>query len=266
MPVPSLITDLTTVAATNSPAGSESPGTADDYFRAHASFIAQLRDSTVKQSSPTDTTAGAVLTPGAFGWGSNNAPLVDPNTITVAGLYRANASANAPTTGAYSILHTTFDASPSQIALGAGAGGIWTRANSVGSWGAWIRLWDSTAANRITADFGSFGYGAGSGGTVTQSVSKSTAVTLNKSSGSIIMVNDALAAGASVQFQLVNSKLATTDNVIATLGGGGALLNYSVRAWVGAAGSIYFALKNESAGTLNDAVKINFTIIKGSES
>ena len=45
MPVPSLITDLTTVAATNSPTGSESPATADDYFRAHASFIAQLRDS-----------------------------------------------------------------------------------------------------------------------------------------------------------------------------------------------------------------------------
>jgi hypothetical protein len=43
MPVPSLITDLTTVAATNSPLGSESPATADDYFRAHASFIAQMR-------------------------------------------------------------------------------------------------------------------------------------------------------------------------------------------------------------------------------
>jgi hypothetical protein len=43
MPVPSAITDLTTVATTNSPAGSELPSTADDYFRAHASFIAQMR-------------------------------------------------------------------------------------------------------------------------------------------------------------------------------------------------------------------------------
>jgi hypothetical protein len=43
MPVPSLITDLATVAATNSPEGSETPSSADDYFRAHASFIAQLR-------------------------------------------------------------------------------------------------------------------------------------------------------------------------------------------------------------------------------
>jgi len=43
MPVPSAITDLTTTAASNSPAGGESArGTIDDYFRAHASFIAQL--------------------------------------------------------------------------------------------------------------------------------------------------------------------------------------------------------------------------------
>lgn len=44
MPVPSAITDLSQTAGSNSPAGSESPNTADDYFRAHASFIAQLRD------------------------------------------------------------------------------------------------------------------------------------------------------------------------------------------------------------------------------
>lgn len=44
MPIPTLITDLTTTAATNSPAGGESVTTADDYLRAQASFIAQLRD------------------------------------------------------------------------------------------------------------------------------------------------------------------------------------------------------------------------------
>lgn len=43
MPVPSDITALSAIAASNSPLGSESPATADDYFRAHAAFIAQLR-------------------------------------------------------------------------------------------------------------------------------------------------------------------------------------------------------------------------------
>ena len=44
MPVPSVITDLSTVAASNYPAGTDSPSTLDDVQRAHASFIAQLRD------------------------------------------------------------------------------------------------------------------------------------------------------------------------------------------------------------------------------
>lgn len=43
MPVPTLITDLSTTAASNSPAGTDSVlPNLDDYLRAHASFIAQL--------------------------------------------------------------------------------------------------------------------------------------------------------------------------------------------------------------------------------
>lgn len=45
MPVPTLITDLSTTTASNSPQGTETAkGTIDDYFRAHAGFIAGLRD------------------------------------------------------------------------------------------------------------------------------------------------------------------------------------------------------------------------------
>jgi hypothetical protein len=45
MAVPTVITDVNTTAGSNSPAGGESIGTnADDYIRAHAAFIAQLRD------------------------------------------------------------------------------------------------------------------------------------------------------------------------------------------------------------------------------
>lgn len=42
MPVPSTIDDLSTTASSNSPAGGDQRSTADDYLRAHASFIAQL--------------------------------------------------------------------------------------------------------------------------------------------------------------------------------------------------------------------------------
>jgi hypothetical protein len=44
MPVPSDIADLSQTAGNNSPPGSESPTTADDYLRAQAAFIAMLRD------------------------------------------------------------------------------------------------------------------------------------------------------------------------------------------------------------------------------
>lgn len=44
MPLPTAITDLSITAASNYPAGSDSPATLDDVQRAHAAFIAQLRD------------------------------------------------------------------------------------------------------------------------------------------------------------------------------------------------------------------------------
>ncbi len=45
MAVPTVITDVNVSAGSNSPTGGESIGTnADDYVRAHAAFIAQLRD------------------------------------------------------------------------------------------------------------------------------------------------------------------------------------------------------------------------------
>lgn len=57
MPVPNSISDLTNIAATNSPAGTESvKGTIDDYLRAHAAFIRQLSDII---AGPTVTLASA---------------------------------------------------------------------------------------------------------------------------------------------------------------------------------------------------------------
>ena len=44
MPVPTLITDLSQTAASNYPAGSDTPSSLDDVQRAHGAFIAMLRD------------------------------------------------------------------------------------------------------------------------------------------------------------------------------------------------------------------------------
>lgn len=59
MPVPASINDLSTTAGSNYPAGGESPAVLDDYQRAHASFIAQLRDSNAAKQ-PLDATLTAL--------------------------------------------------------------------------------------------------------------------------------------------------------------------------------------------------------------
>jgi hypothetical protein len=60
MPIPTLITDLSQTAGSNYPAGSDSPSVLDDVQRAHAGFIAQLRDGK-GQSTPL-TLASATTT------------------------------------------------------------------------------------------------------------------------------------------------------------------------------------------------------------
>jgi hypothetical protein len=50
MPVPSTIDELSPTPASNFPIGSEYLTTADDYFRAHAAFMAQLRDRYISDS------------------------------------------------------------------------------------------------------------------------------------------------------------------------------------------------------------------------
>jgi len=60
MPTPTVITDLSQTAASNYPAGTDSPSVLDDVQRAHAAFIALLRDG--KGQSSVQTIAGGGTT------------------------------------------------------------------------------------------------------------------------------------------------------------------------------------------------------------
>lgn len=107
------------------------------------------------------------------------------------------------------------------------------------------------------------GYTTGAGGTVTQATNKSTAVTLNRPSGQIIMNNAALAAGTEVVFTFNNSVIASTDTLIANPV---SFSNYRVRATIASAGVAEIGVTNVSGGSLSQAVPINFTVIKGATS
>lgn len=117
----------------------------------------------------------------------------------------------------------------------------------------------------VTGPSSTLGYGTGSGGTVTQATSKSTAVTLNKGSGQITMHNEALAGGAIAGFQFNNSLIAATDvvNVSASFYVAG---GYEASVYYVAAGYCLIQVRNNNAGSLSDAVVINFAIVKGATS
>lgn len=68
MPVPSSISDLSTTPSLNSPAGTESPSTVDDYLRTHAAFIRQVDNKatgTVKAADLAATGGSALVGYGA---------------------------------------------------------------------------------------------------------------------------------------------------------------------------------------------------------
>lgn len=116
---------------------------------------------------------------------------------------------------------------------------------------------EATAGNLI---------GATSGGTVTQGTSKSTAVTLNTESGQITLNGAALAAAAEVSFTVNNDKISATDAVLVNHGSGGTAGSYLVQANSIAAGSFKITVANVSAGSLSEAIVVNFVAFKGASS
>lgn len=107
---------------------------------------------------------------------------------------------------------------------------------------------------------GVLGYTAAAQGTVTQATSKSTAVTLNKSAGQITMNNAALAGATNVTFTLNNSLISANDVIVLNVNGG-TTAAYNVYTSVLGAGTASITLRNITAGSLSEAVVLNFALI-----
>lgn len=110
---------------------------------------------------------------------------------------------------------------------------------------------------------GTMGYSTGAGGAVTQTTSKSTTVTLNKTCGQITMHNAQLNRNTSVSFSLSNSQIASTDVVVACIGSGATAGAYGVEVDQVDNGSCRISLHNHLSGTdLSEAVVLNFIVWK----
>ena len=113
---------------------------------------------------------------------------------------------------------------------------------------------------------GQMGYTTGSPSTavssVTQLTSKSTGVTINAAAGQIVTNNAALAAGAEVAFVVTNSAVSAYDIPVIALASGAATAGtYLLSVAAVANGSFTVVISNASAGSLSEALTLNFGII-----
>ena len=109
------------------------------------------------------------------------------------------------------------------------------------------------------------GYATGAGGTVTQTVSRSTGVTLSKVSGAITTDTTSLAAEASAVFTVTNTAVAIGDTVILCQRSGSNGGNTLVGVYAVAAGSFDIRVFNQNAAggaAETGAIVINFAVIK----
>ncbi|MDX4957229.1 hypothetical protein [Delftia acidovorans] len=170
-----------------------------------------------------------------------------------------------PTDSAYIALR----ASPISLDLLSGATGAGTNLPFNLLTASTVRLsMDANGLGKLQNSTG-FGYGTGSGGTVTQTISKTTAVTINKPSGAITTHNANLNANTVVAFQVNNSVVETSDVIAVSLTNSGGSVdgqNYNVWTVNAASGSFYICVKNISAGVLGQALTINFVVHKASQS
>lgn len=107
------------------------------------------------------------------------------------------------------------------------------------------------------------GYAPAAQGTVTQATDKTTGVTLNKSAGRITMNGAALAGNTAVSFTLTNATISANDAIIVNVSGGATAAAYTTYISSMTAGSAVITLRNLTAGSLSEAVVLNFAIIHG---
>jgi hypothetical protein len=102
------------------------------------------------------------------------------------------------------------------------------------------------------------GYGTGAGGAVTQGTSRTTGVTINKTSGAITLFSAAGSATAAT-FTVTNSTVSATDVIILNQKSGTDLYDLKVTAVSAGSFNITF---NTTGGTTTEQPVFNFAVIK----
>jgi len=228
----------------------------------------------------------------ASGWNAFNNP--DPTNASYIRIIANSSSYTAlesGITGTGTYLPMTFYTGGSErVRIGASGGIKWLQQNegafAAGEWSrnaSWGTYYKAPASGttadiafvsqngtigwKISNDGAGYTSNIGSGGTVTQATSKSTGVTINKPTGQITTNNAALGAGATAAFVVSNSIVAGADSACIHINSGAAsAASYRVGITNFSSGAFIIFITNVSAGSLSEALVLNFAIIKGATS
>jgi hypothetical protein len=227
MPIPTVITDLSTTAASNYPQGTDSPATLDDTQRAHGAFIRQL------QTGAVTTTAN----------------------VTSGTINGATIGATTPSTGAFTTLSSNVAGMTSPMTFGQFAGS--TTYGQVNFNGATTLAGFSGIIGGSTA--GTVYVATPSGGTIRQTVNGTDIATVSASG---LSVTGALSAtgvvSSATQFQTTSSNPGGGGFVPASGSwGAGTVVSYGAdntnNAWINTPSGkgIYFNQNNSTLATLD---------------
>lgn len=209
--------------------------------------IALARNTSVAGTATVTSTSASALAVGANG-ATNPVVQVDANTASVATGIKVTGAAAA---GGVAVAAISSGSNEALTIDAKGSGTI--TLNGTGTGGV------TTPRALTSTGTGGIGYGSGAGGTVTQATSRTTGVTVNKTTGAITLVS---AAGSTTpaSFTVTNSTVAATDVVIVSQKSG----TDKRAVWVTAVGSGSFEITTYTlSGTTTEQPVINFAVIKG---
>lgn len=106
---------------------------------------------------------------------------------------------------------------------------------------------------------GGFGYTTGAGGTATQATSRTTAVTVSKTCGTITLFSTTTTAGQTTTFTVTNTLVAATDIIVVSQQTGAGVYFFTAKA---AAGSFSLSVFTPAAVAVAEAPVLNFAVVK----
>jgi hypothetical protein len=120
---------------------------------------------------------------------------------------------------------------------------------------------DTVSASMVYATQ-QLGYANSAYGTVTQSGNKASAVTINKTAGTITTTNAQMAPNAEVAFVVNNNQVSKLDTVVVNIASGAtATFAYTIAVVTVTDGAFTVNLVNVSNNAYTDTLKINFSVL-----